>query len=127
LIIPLIFLVLFSQIRTYLLLFVTLIAIVKLGFINFYAPIKEKKHPEREIAKTFSQYIPKSSLITYLPKAIDMELCAYLDIYTEGIVLRKRGTYGVTKEEEVPEGVKVIKTYKAWVLFEFLNSRNLNK
>jgi 4-amino-4-deoxy-L-arabinose transferase-like glycosyltransferase len=127
LLIPLIFLWLVYRVKEYIILFIALAATVKTGFINFYAPIKAYKHPEREIAKTFSRYIPKGSVITYLPKDINMELCAYLDIYTEGIVLRKRGTYGVTKEEEVPEGVKVIKTYKAWVLFEFLNSRNLNK
>ena len=116
--------------RTYLTMFLSLMVILKVGFINFYAPIKEKKHPEREIAKAFVPYVKKQSVIIYLPKSVNMELCAYLDIYTGAIVLRKpknpgggeysgKTLYGLTKKNEIPKDVKVLKIYKGWVLFSF--------
>jgi hypothetical protein len=97
---------------------VLLIAILKLGYINYYAPWRADKYPEREIALTFSKILPKHAVIQYLPQHIDMALCAYLDLFTRGIVLKKEGNFFITREEgPFPKGeYKILKVYKGWVL-----------
>ena len=99
---------------------VLFVALLKFGFINFYAPIKSKKHPERFAALHFSKNIPKGTTIKYLPKRVDMELCAYIDLYTKGIVLRYKGSYFLTTKKELPQGkIKILSQYGNWVLGRF--------
>ena len=107
--------------QTWLVFTVLLLAVVKFGYINYYAPFKERKHPAREIALYLSKKIPKGEKIRYLPKRVNMELCAYLDLFTEGIVLRSEGNYFVTKKDFLPKGRKyeVIETYRGWILGRF--------
>jgi 4-amino-4-deoxy-L-arabinose transferase-like glycosyltransferase len=102
------------------------LAVLKFGFINFIAPIKQKKHLEREIALRFSQKIPNGETIRYLPKRINMELCAYLDLFTKGIVLRNKGTYFVADKSSLPERgrYKLLDTYKGWYLGVFTQNGN---
>ena len=97
---------------------VVFLALFKFSYINHYAPWKEKRHPEREVALRFSQKLPKGAKIRYLPQRVNMELCAYLDLYTEGLVTRKEGKYFVSRKP--PEGdYKILDSYKGWILGEF--------
>jgi 4-amino-4-deoxy-L-arabinose transferase-like glycosyltransferase len=97
---------------------VVFLALFKFSYINHYAPWKEKRHPEREVALRFSQKLPKGAKIRYLPQWVNMELCAYLDLYTEGLVTRKEGKYFVSRKP--PEGdYKILDSYKGWILGEF--------
>ena len=107
--------------QTWLVFTVLLLAVVKFGYINYYAPFKEKKHPAREIALNLSKGIPKGVKIRYLPKEVNMELCAYLDLFTRGIVLRSEGNYFLTRKDFLPKGKKyeVIETYRGWILGRF--------
>ena len=100
---------------------VLLLGVVKFGYINYFAPWRENHHPERDIAKHFSQYIPKGEKIRYLPERINMELCTYLDLFTGGIVLHSEGDYFVTEKSFLPKGERyeVIDTYKGWILGRF--------
>ncbi|HIC09513.1 MAG TPA: hypothetical protein EYO62_05635 [Aquificales bacterium] len=103
--------------QTWLIFTVLLIAVVKFGYINYYAPFKEKKHPAREIAISLASAIPRGAVIRYIPKEINMELCAYTDLYTKGIVLRNKGKYFLTTVNDLPKGnYKILKTYKGWVI-----------
>ncbi|MEO2153725.1 MAG: glycosyltransferase family 39 protein [Aquificota bacterium] len=108
----------FGSLRKLITFTVLLIAILKLGYINYYAPWRADKYPEREIALTFSKILPKHAVIQYLPQHIDMALCAYLDLFTRGIVLKKEGNFFITREEgPFPKGeYKILKVYKGWVL-----------
>jgi len=103
---------------------ILLLATLKVGYINYIAPLKDKSHPERRIAIEFSKFINRSPqrepIITYLPKGIDMELCAYLDIYSKGIVRRKEGSFFVTCEGQMPKRpYEVLKSSHGWVLGVF--------
>jgi len=103
---------------------ILLLATLKVGYINYIAPLKDKSHPERRIAIEFSKFINRSPqiepIITYLPKGIDMELCAYLDIYSKGVVLRKEGSFFVTREGQMPKRpYEVLKSSHGWVLGVF--------
>jgi len=113
--------VLFKLPKNWLVFTVFLIGVLKFGYINYFAPWKEFHHPEREIALELSKVIPKGAVIRYLPRKVNMELCAYTDMFTRGIVLRKRGDYFLTREGELPEGhFRILKTYKGWVVGIFL-------
>ena len=103
---------------------ILLLAILKVGYINYIAPLKDKNHPERQVVLEFSKFINRSPqkepIITYLPKHIDMELCAYLDIYSKGIVLRKEGTFFITRKGKMPKRpYKILDTSHGWVLGTF--------
>ena len=103
--------------QTWLVFTVLLLAVIKFGYINYYAPFKERKHPAREIALNLSREIPKGVVIRYIPKTINMELCAYTDLFTKGIVLRNRGKYFLTTLKDLPKGdYRILKTYKGWVV-----------
>ncbi|RTZ69377.1 MAG: hypothetical protein DSZ30_02710 [Aquificaceae bacterium] len=94
------------------------LALVKFSYINYYAPWKEKKHPERLIAERFSQKLPKGVKIRYLPKGVNMELCTYLDLYTKGLVTKRGGKFFISNTP--PKGnYKILDTYKGWILGEF--------
>ncbi|HIP86491.1 MAG TPA: hypothetical protein EYH48_01295 [Aquifex aeolicus] len=94
------------------------LSLFKFSYINYYAPWKEKKHPERLIAKRFSGKLPKGAKIRYLPKEVNMELCTYLDLYTKGLVTKKGGRFFIS--DTLPKGdYKVLDTYKDWILGEF--------
>ena len=107
--------------KNWLVLTLLLLGTVKFGYINYFAPWREHHHPERDIAKHFSRYIPRGEKIRYLPKRVNMELCAYLDLFTGGIVLRSEGDYFVTEKGSLPKGEKyeVVETYKGWILGKF--------
>jgi 4-amino-4-deoxy-L-arabinose transferase-like glycosyltransferase len=92
--------------------------LLKFGFIDFITPIKQIKHPERLIAFRFSKKIPRGEVIRYLPQKINMELCAYLDLFTKGLVLRNKGTYFVANKNSLPKKgtYKILDTYKGWYL-----------
>ncbi len=103
-------------------LFVTLSLVFKVGFVNFAAPHKEKKNPARPIAESLSKVIPKGSTIRYLPKGVYMELCAYLDAFTKGVVLRDKGVFFLTNEKNLPpKGYKILKAERGWIVGKFLN------
>ena len=52
-----------------------------------------------------------------------MEICAYTDLFTKGLVLRKEGRYFLTTERELPTGnYKILKTYRGWVAGVFTES-----
>ena len=102
-----------------------LLGVVKFGYINYFAPWREHHHPEREIALKLSEAFPKGEKIRYLPKTINMEMCAYTDIFTKGIVLRGEGRYFLTTEGELPQGgYRILKTYKGWVAGVFTGGGN---
>ena len=99
-----------------------LLAVFKFGYIDYFAPWREVHHPERRIAYELSKVYPRGATIRYLPQRVNMELCAYTDLFTGGIVLRNKGEYFLTNEKELPEGVpyKILASYKGWVAGVFL-------
>jgi len=103
---------------------IVLLLALKVVYVNYVAPLREKSHPERRIVLDFKPFLgppsEKPTVVTYLPQSINMELCAYLDISTNGIVLRKKGPYFVTTESQLPrEPYKILKTSHGWVLGVF--------
>ena len=99
-----------------------LLAVFKWGYIDYFAPWREAHHPERRIAYELSKAFPRGAVIRYLPQRVNMELCAYTDLFTRGIVLRNKGSYFLTTERELPKGVdyKILATYGGWVAGVFL-------
>ena len=94
----------------------------KIGFVNYGAPHKERKNPAREIAANLSPAYPRGAVIRYLPPDIYMELCAYTDLYTEGLVLRKDGKFILTDKKHLPRsGVEILKEYKGWIAAKYRN------
>jgi len=91
------------------------VLVFKVGFVNYGAPYKERKNPAREIALALSPAYPPE-VIRYLPPQIYMELCAYTDLYTGGLVLRRGGEYFLTDEKHLPRsGFEILKKYRGWV------------
>ncbi|NPB05964.1 MAG: hypothetical protein GXO08_06275 [Aquificae bacterium] len=99
---------------------VLLLAVLKFGYLNYFAPFREKGHPDRPVAAAFASALPGGVRIEYLPREVNMQLCAYLDAYTRGIVLRREAPYFVTREGETPRRPhRVLVRKEGWLLGEY--------
>ncbi len=99
-----------------------LVGVLKVGYVNYLAPFYEKRHPERKVALLFASRLPQGVKIRYLPEKVNMSLCAYLDVYSKGIVLRREGEFFITTEGKLPEGnFRILAESRGWVLGRFGN------
>ncbi len=99
-----------------------LVGVLKVGYVNYLAPFYEKRHPERRVALLFTSLLPQGAKIRYLPEKVNMSLCAYLDVYSKGIVLRREGKFFITTEGKLPkEHFRILAESRGWVLGRFEN------
>jgi 4-amino-4-deoxy-L-arabinose transferase-like glycosyltransferase len=101
---------------------IPILIFLKIGYVNYYAPWRIKHYPYKDIAFRFAGKLPPRPNIQYLPKEVELSLCVYLDLYTKGIVLRRKETFFITTEKELPQKgkYKILDIYKGWVLGRWL-------